>query len=183
MINMRKRKIIEEKANELLKSLGIDEIPVPLEKIAEKLGIIIEEEVFEGELAGVLLRDINGAIIGVNAAHPETRKRFTIAHELGHFILHKGDPVHIDRGFRVNFRDKKSSMAIDFEEIEANAFAAALLMPEKKLRAVIKKKIKQGIDLENSEELEKIAEEFKVSQQALIIRLMKLEIIEELGLV
>src|SRR3954470_4270018 len=69
-------------------------------------------------------------IIGINSSHPETRKRFTIAHEMGHLVLHQLDQVHVDKQFLVKLRDDISSQAIDPHEIEANAFAAALLMPE-----------------------------------------------------
>ena len=55
--------------------------------------------------------DDNEAVIGVNSAHHINRQRFTIAHELGHFCLHKGKDVHIDRSFRVNRRDKRSAQA------------------------------------------------------------------------
>lgn len=171
------RQSVEDQAYELLKKFKINTVPTPIESIAEKLGIIIQKEDFDGDLSGILFRDPDGVIIGVNSLHSNPRRRFTIAHEIGHYILHKGDPVHIDRGFRVNFRDSKSSMAIDFEEIEANAFAAALLMPEKKVIETVKKKFKEGIDLEDNTELKKIADEFEVSQQAMLIRLVNLGLI------
>lgn len=180
---MRKRKNVEEQAYQILKDLKINEIPVPLEKIASYYDIEIQEEEFEGgELSGVLIRNPTNTIIGVNSSHPLNRKRFTIAHEIGHYFLHKGDPIHIDRGFRVNFRNQNSSLAVNVEEIEANAFAAALLMPEKKLKNIFQKKLKEGIDIESSEELKKLAQEFGVSQQSLIIRLMKLGLIEDFSL-
>jgi len=175
---MRKRNNIEEQAYEVLKTLKINELPIPLEKIATFFNIEIQEEDFEGELSGILIRSSEGDIIGVNSNHHDNRKRFTIAHELGHFILHKGEAIHIDRGFRVNYRDANSSLAIDLEEVEANAFAAALLMPEKKIKEVLRKKLKEGIDLQDSAELKKIAETFHVSQQSLLIRLMKLGLID-----
>jgi Zn-dependent peptidase ImmA (M78 family) len=177
--NMKKRNSIEEKAYEVLKTLKINELPIPVDKIANHYNIEIQEEDFEGELSGVLIRSLDGNIIGVNSKHHDNRKRFTIAHELGHFILHKGDAIHIDRGFRVNYRDEHSSLAINLEEVEANAFAAALLMPEKKLKEVIRKKLKEGIDLEDSTELKNLAKTFQVSQQSLLIRLMKLDLIDD----
>lgn len=179
---MRTRKKIEEKANEILKMLNINEIPTPLEDIAESYEIIIQEEEFNGDLSGMLLRDIDKTIIGINKLDSNNRKRFTIAHELGHYVLHKGNPIHIDRTFRVNFRDKNSSLANNYDEIEANAFAAALLMPEKKIKQIVNKKLKEGIDIEDSIELQNIADMFEVSKQALLIRLFKLGLIEDLGI-
>ncbi|AND41440.1 ImmA/IrrE family metallo-endopeptidase [Cytobacillus oceanisediminis] len=179
---MKTKKKIEQKANELLKMFNIDEVPIPLDKIAEGLKISIQEEKLEGDLSGVLIRDSDKTVIGVNSKHLPNRQRFTIAHEIGHFILHEGNPIHIDRTFRVNFRDKNSSLANSIEEIEANAFAAALLMPEKKLKQFYNKKLKEGIDFEHSDELDSIAETFQVSKQALMIRLFKLGLIDDLGI-
>ena len=83
---------------------------------------------------GILFRDGDHHVIGVNSAHPPVRQRFTIAHELGHRALHPGRELILDVPVRVNLRDKTSSMASDIEEIEANAFAAALLMPQQMIR-------------------------------------------------
>ncbi|MEV4862510.1 ImmA/IrrE family metallo-endopeptidase [Streptomyces ossamyceticus] len=54
--------------------------------------------------------------------------RICIAHGFGHLLLYPGREVVLDRPVRVNLRDKTSSTASDREEIEANAFAASLLM-------------------------------------------------------
>lgn len=51
---------------------------------------------FEGELAGMLVRGDGQIVIGVNSLHPLNRQRFTIAHECGHLLLHKGE-FHVDR--------------------------------------------------------------------------------------
>jgi len=53
-------------------------------------------------VSGVLLRRDDLALVAVNAAHPELRQRFTIAHEIGHFMLHKD--VYIDTTTRTNER-------------------------------------------------------------------------------
>jgi Zn-dependent peptidase ImmA (M78 family) len=63
------------------------------------------------------------------------RQRFTIGHELGHLTLHHGHDLILERLVRLNFRDATSSTANDEEEIEANHFAAELLMPHDFLRA------------------------------------------------
>ena len=67
-------------------------------------------------------------MIGVNDLHAPRRQRFTIAHEVGHLEMHKGRPLVLDH-VRMNMRDATSSTATDVEEIEANQFAAAILMP------------------------------------------------------
>jgi Zn-dependent peptidase ImmA (M78 family) len=179
---MQNKKMIEKKAETLIKNYQVKEIPTPLDELAEKLGIKIQFQEFEDNISGFLFREGSKNIIGVNKNQPETRQRFTIAHEIGHFILHKGNLVHVDKKYRVNFRNENSSTAVDFEEIEANTFAASLLMPEKEVKKIVKRKLSDGIDLQDSDELKKIADYFEVSLQALIIRLIRLGIIDELEL-
>jgi len=169
---------VEKRAYKLLDDLQIRNAPVPVDEIAERLGIQIVYEPFDGELSGVLYREGQDVIIGVNASHPSNRKRFTIAHEIGHFLLHKGNEIHIDRNFRLNFRDNSSSTATNREEIEANAFAAALLMPEQWVMNSVLEKIETGKDLLHDEDeleaLTDLANHFRVSKQSLLIRLGKL---------
>lgn len=135
-------------------------------------------EKLEKDLSGFLFKDDTSeeSFIFINEGHSINRKRFTIAHELGHYLLHsdKQDEAHIDRGFTINFRSPLSSKAVNPKEIEANAFAAALLMPEELIIEEIQKKIKDGIDLVESIELKEIAKKFEVSEQALCFRLGKL---------
>ena len=86
-------------------------------------------------------------------------------------LLHKGIEVHVDRAYRVNLRNDISSSAVDREEIEANRFAAKLLMPEDMLIADLKG---QEIDFEDERRLEKLARRYSVSIQALTFRLTNL---------
>jgi Zn-dependent peptidase ImmA (M78 family) len=116
--------------------------------------------------------------IVVNQRNPEVRKRFTVAHELGHLIMHRFTRTHADNKFGVRFRDGRSSEGTDLEEIEANQFAAELLMPE---AIVLEKVRRRGIGLDYGmdspvaqEQLRNIAEELGVSLQALSIRLANL---------
>jgi Zn-dependent peptidase ImmA (M78 family) len=173
-MNLRKA---ETTAYALLNKFDISKPAIPVEDIAEKLEIRVVYESLDETLSGFLYRDKDNKenLICVNEKHTENRKRFTIAHELGHYLLHNGDNTHIDRNFIINFRDSVSSQAINVEEIEANAFAAALLMPEQLLIPTVLEKIKNGIDLvESTKEISLIAKKFGVSPQALCIRLGKL---------
>ena len=80
------------------------------------------------EVLAWLVRGEGQVLIGVNSLHHSNRRRFTVAHECGHLLLHAGE-TFIDKSFRVNWRDGVSSLAVDRHEIEANQFAAELLMP------------------------------------------------------
>jgi len=142
-----RRKFIREVVERLLDENAIKQAPVPAERIAKRLKIEVKFEEAEDDLSGFLFRDptTKQAIIGVNASHHENRKRFTLAHELGHFILHEGQTVHIDENpkrlpFRINLRDEESAKGSDDDEKEANLFAAELLMPAKFLERDLKGK-------------------------------------------
>ena len=157
-------------ATALIKKCDISSPPVPMDVIAKALGATLRFAPFDGELAGMLVRDEDNdrVVIGVNSLHHIHRQRFTIAHECGHLRLHQGKQVHIDRTFRVNRRDDTSSQAIDPEEIEANRFAAELLMP---LKMVIKDLTERDLDIEDESELKVLADRYRVSLQALTFRI------------
>lgn len=120
----------ERPVKDLLRQNKVIRPPVPVEKIAELLGLDVRLAPLDGDVSGAIIRSNNSVVIGVNSSHHPNRQRFTIAHEIAHFILHKGVTVHIDRAFNVNLRDGRSSGGIDAEEIQANRFAAELLMPK-----------------------------------------------------
>jgi len=85
------------------------------------------------DLAGLLLKNGDEYAIFVEEGDSMERKRFTIAHEIAHKILNHHDESKL---VSVSYRDDYSSQGIDDAEIAANAFAAALLMPEKIIRHV-----------------------------------------------
>jgi Zn-dependent peptidase ImmA (M78 family) len=172
-------KEIENRAYELLTKFDVASYPIPIEDLARSLGIRVHYEPFDGDLSGILLRDEDRTIIGINSRHASVRQRFTVAHELGHFLLHAGNKVHVDREFRVNFRDVTHTTGSAGEEMEANRFAAAILMPESLMREAFRRKTSNGFDPlgdddEAVEFIQKLAREFKVSYQALLIRLGEL---------
>lgn len=165
-----RKQAIKEEAARILKKYRIKNPPVPVEEIAAALGAHVRYSPFDGELAGMLIRRQGQTIIGVNSLHHINRQRFTIAHECGHLLFHKGD-VHIDRSFRVNRRNPVSSQAVDPEEIEANRFAAEILMP---YDMIMKHLIEYDIDIEDEEELRGLADKYQVSLQAMTHRITNL---------
>ncbi len=162
---------IETIVRKLLRDLEIEKPPVPVESIARSLGAQIRYSPFEGDISGMVFRDNDQTVIGINSLHHPNRQRFTIAHEIGHFLLHKGTEIHVDRTFRVNLRNDVSSQAVDHDEIEANRFAAQLLMPEFFLKRDLKG---QEIDIEKEDDLKLLASKYRVSLQALTFRLTNL---------
>lgn len=117
-----------------------------------------------------LICDADSVVIAVNSAQHENRQRFTIAHELGHFLLHRGTKLHFDEDFRIDYRDATSSDATKREEIEANAFAAALLMPR---RILMRDWLRLAPDdKEISDAIRTLAKRYRVSQKAMELRLV-----------
>ena len=160
---------IRPRATELLSECAVRRPPVPVDEIARSQGARIRYSPFEGELAGMLIRDDRNTVIGVNSLHHVNRQRFTIAHELGHLVLHKGK-VHIDRSFRVNRRDAVAAQATNPEEVEANRFAAELLMPHD----LIMGDLADCIDIEDEKDLKALALKYQVSLQAMTHRITNL---------
>lgn len=166
---------IQISANKLLQLASANEPPIPVERIARLRGVQVRYVPFEGELSGLLYQENGRIIVGVNALHAKARQRFTIAHELGHLELHSQSELHIDRNFHILLRDEQSSQAIDPNEIEANAFAAELLMP----KAMLERDLSgQVVDYEDDEMLRNLANRYKVSLQAMIFRLTNLRLID-----
>jgi Zn-dependent peptidase ImmA (M78 family) len=167
----------EQHAQRILQQFGVTTTPVPVEDVAVRLGAKISYEPFEGkgELSGMLIRDKALTVIGINSAHPKVRQRFSIAHEIGHLVMHKGD-VFVDQTIRFN-RDGTSSLAIDRSEIQANRFAAALLMPEGLVASSVRKRLDKKPNLNHALLIDDLAREFRVSTQAMEYRLINLGII------
>jgi Zn-dependent peptidase ImmA (M78 family) len=168
MLNRR----IEKLAAKLLEDLKVEKLPVPVNKIAESRGLSIKPYDLGADVSGVLVIEGGRGTIGINPSESTVRQRFTIAHELGHFELHKdGDELFIDKGFKVLFRDQNSSKGEIRKEQEANAFAASLLMPEKFIRAEIEK---NSFDLTDEDSMKKLARTFNVSVPAMTYRISNL---------
>jgi Zn-dependent peptidase ImmA (M78 family) len=149
--------------------------PVDVYRVARARGIDVLQQELEESVSGVLVIRASGPVIGVNQGHPKNRQRFTIAHELGHWELHKhAGSVFIDTT-SVFYRDQASSDGSKTQEIEANRFAAALLMPHKALEEAVGW---QPVDPLDEETFRRLAARFGVSTQALGFRLVRLGLVE-----
>jgi Zn-dependent peptidase ImmA (M78 family) len=149
--------------------------PVPVEKLAALISAEIVLQPFSGEISGIVHRNVDGsAVIGVNSSESIQRQRFTIAHELGHLLLHADEQLHIDKNFPIGLRSGISGQAVDENEIEANQFAATLLMPSE----LIAEDIKPFVGKDVLVAIRKLAKKYIVSEQAMSIRLSALRHIE-----
>ncbi len=152
-IRYMKREEIERQADNVLQEHGQQSIPTDPVRLANEVGIKVNNAVFSSDaIAGMITKKGDSITLLVKQNDPPQRKRFTIAHELGHHFLHllSGDEV----GFvdeedpqMVLFREdpgtlqEQDDIGDDSEEkrrkrqeSQANMFAAALLMPEQAVR-------------------------------------------------
>lgn len=160
---------IKIKVEEVLNENNIIVPPVDLNKVVEKANINLKYNDLEDDISGVIdLRDLDRVKILINQNHSKGRQRFSISHELGHFYLHKNSSIHVDK--KQLFRDRNSSEGTLIKEIEANRFAAELLMPEKMIRDIIEKSGKK-IDIQDDNFLQELADKFQVSTMAMAIRI------------
>ena len=147
------------------KSGGISDLvtaPVDVVAYAENLGLKVWEQTLRDGISGEIRRDAKhggtaGYSILVNARDSRTRKRFTVAHEIAHYLLHRDQ---IGDGLSDNslYRSGLTTLA----EVQANKKAAEILMPIK----LIEKEIKAGAIT-----IPHLAQRFDVSEQAMSIRL------------
>jgi Zn-dependent peptidase ImmA (M78 family) len=163
--------LVERVAADLLRRTGVISPAVPIEDLIRGEGIELRYPDLGGEVSGVLVRQEGGMVIGVNRRHVKTRQRFTAAHELGHALLHKGTEVHHDAGFRLNLRSDRSSKGIDPEEVEANHFAACILMPRAFVEADPNAFL---VDAEDATTVALLARSYHVSAHAMGLRLASL---------
>ncbi|VXD01175.1 conserved hypothetical protein [Oceanicaulis sp. 350] len=154
----------------LLDELGIERVPTPLSRIAKRMGIIVEYTPLEEALSGMAMIKDGEKFAWINSMHHPNRQRFTLAHEIGHHVLH-GEKmlaagVHVDKALLR--RDATSSEGTAVVEIEANNFASELLMPEPKMQQLLK-----DINLEDQSKVAELASRLKVSPAALQFRLLR----------
>ncbi len=147
------------RAVQVLEMVGVDTPPVDVHRIAKHLGFDVIPFDFPDSVSGVTFIEHGVKSIGVNAGHAPTRQRFSIAHEIAHYLhgheAYDERKVHVEenRGF-LNSHNR--------QEMEANEFAAELLMPLYLLRQEI-----TGPELD----VPALARRYQVSEQAMWIQL------------
>jgi len=150
------KKKIKLLALDLIKKYNLV-VPIDVYELAEKLKLAICETdtAIDGLIIPILSKAFpHNAIIVIKNDSIKTRKRFTIAHEIYHYLQHSN----------ISFCSKSES----FAEREANIFAAELLMPEKE--------VKQAVYTKSVKSIDDLAYLFYVSRQVAEIRLKELEL-------
>ncbi|MCV3737714.1 ImmA/IrrE family metallo-endopeptidase [Rhizobium sp. TRM96647] len=138
------------------------DIPVRIGDLAKSFGIDVKLSTLDVGISGMIHPDNGRYKIVINKHEPEYRRRFTLAHELSHFILHR-DLIGLGIKDNVLYRSQLS----DALEAEANRLASDILMPIDKVKEVkgelLVSKLADAVSL--------LAHRFKVSEEAMRIRL------------
>ncbi|EGR0059613.1 ImmA/IrrE family metallo-endopeptidase [Vibrio vulnificus] len=140
------------------------EFPVKVGALAKSFGVSVKSSTLDAGISGEIKRESDGYVIRVNRHDVKARQRFTLAHEIAHFLLHKesiGDGIVDDILYRSSLSDRM--------EAQANRLAADILMPI----AFVNKKMTELGQYREEERIEKIASLLEVSITALKYRLGK----------
>lgn len=172
-------------ATRMVTEYGVSHPPVPVHKIIVNEGLRVVYERLPSDTSAVLIRRPDGErLIGVNASHAPTRQRFSLAHELGHAVLHftsdppeDGDAV-VDRPLEVLFRDGVASLGTSKVEVDANTFAAELLMPRQLVEHSFRQALARRPRFDLDASIAELARDFEVSTQAMTYRLVNLHLID-----
>lgn len=159
-------KIAREKARNILLMYRIIQAPIDIKKIAKLLGFEIVPFDFPDTISAVIRINGTTKVIGVNKNHVEARQRFSIAHELGHYLSGHENFTH-EKKIVVD-PERKYLDPQYREEQESDDFAAELLMPE----SMLKKDV-----LEKDIEVSELAKKYDVSEQAMLIQLVNLKLV------
>lgn len=160
------------RAKQLIEDIGFDEITdISLTDIAIFLGaIVIEEPMYLAD--GKIIKGRNQTIIKINSnIFTKAKKRFALAHEIGHLLLHDTLDLHNDNPNSMNwFQHFENQAKRGKQEYEANDFAAELLMPEKIFRKEFQNK-RFTPDL-----LKELSQRFQTSITSVVFRVLKLDL-------
>ncbi|NVK23856.1 MAG: ImmA/IrrE family metallo-endopeptidase [Gammaproteobacteria bacterium] len=142
-----------------------NELPIKVGKIAKELGLVVKKATLEAGISGEI-KEVDGTVVArINRHDVKERQRFTLAHEIAHFLIHRhmiGDGIVDD----VLYRSKLS----DVFEQQANSLGADILMPWSKIKEELKQLEGERIEVK----IETLARKFEVSTTAMKIRLGKL---------
>ncbi len=169
----------ETVANRIIDERNVLKAPIPIFDIVKAMDLQVLEFNLGEETSGALVIENGKGSIGYNPKDAYVRRRFTVAHELGHYVLHgNSNELFVDNFFLMKFRKNNSYTKEEYwQEQEANAFAAALLMPEKFIDTEMLKEEFHGLD--ETELITKLARKFEVSIPAMSYRLTNLNIFRQ----
>jgi Zn-dependent peptidase ImmA (M78 family) len=168
---------LETRAEKTLRDTDAYRVPVAIDIVARRLNLTMEAAPLGENVSGMLVVKGGRGAIGYNSAHARVRQRFTISHEIAHYLLHakKNDKTQLFIDRHVTFRrDETSATGVDRDEVEANQLGAALLMP----RGLVQQEIQRhDLNLDDEEAISLLAKQFHVSTAAMSNRLANLRLL------
>jgi Zn-dependent peptidase ImmA (M78 family) len=174
---MMSMEILDEKAEKTLRETDTFRVPVPIHLLAQRLNLGTEA-LSLGALSGILVVKGDRGAIGYNSAHARVRQRFTVSHEIAHYILHaertEKARLFIDKHLLFQPDEKQVSADVRRENTEANRFASALLMPKE---FVLKEIQNCDLNLDDEEAIKHLAKYFWVSSAIMANRLLNLRLL------
>lgn len=155
-----------ERAEALVSEFGIaSPSELDVDAIACDAGMDVRYEPLDG-CEATLVGVKNQAIATIRPSGNRGRERFSVAHELGHWSLHRG------KSFRCRVDDVSENLASDATlEKEADSYAAHLLMP----RGLFDPAIRSGARMPTFKHIEEVAHAFEVSMAAAVIRMAEVD--------
>lgn len=161
----REYKRIQDPTKEILNRY-LSEYPVRLGHLAKELGVSIKVSSMNTGVSGQITREDGHYHIRVNRHEARERQRFTIAHELAHFLLHKSVIDSSPDGIKDNVLYRSGEP--ERIEYEANRLAADIVMPMALVQKVLQEEF-DGVVTEAT--IDSLAARFQVSKAAMEIRL------------
>lgn len=154
---------VDEEHREII-SVHTSRKPVPLGAMAKDLGITVKVSALERGRSGLIEYNEGSYTIKINRYETRERQRYTLAHEIAHFLLHR-DIIESSGGIVDNVLYRSGQP----EEIEyqANRLAADLILPNEYLISDLSS---VGVPI-TDEVIERLAREWQVSKAAMEIRL------------
>jgi transcriptional regulator with XRE-family HTH domain len=154
-------------AESLLVAAGVYAAPVAVETLAHGCGVKVLPWDFAEPVDGLIMEPSGGPVIGVNRRQALVRQRFTLAHELGHYVLRHADTVYLD--FGGDLSPTASGVPLSYSwrhERDATEFAANLLMPAALLAVAVAR----------TTDVAELSRQFQVSAAAMGFRLDNLRL-------
>lgn len=158
-------------ARALLDAHGIESAPVDPVRLAEALGVTLVTVPMSDDITGLFVREPERVVVGVNQSLSPRQQRWAVAHGIGHSRFSRGRTRIVDSYVRLHAAAPESPT--DREEIEANRFATALLLPEHLVRTAVRETPITGA----RDAIDRIAKAFDVSGSVAEGRLVQLGIL------
>lgn len=155
---------------DLIKS-SQDGYRVDVVALAKKLNLPVYSLDLPSEQSGHIVNENGKIFIEVNRNHPPTRQRFTIAHEISHYLKH--DRI-LKREGQLDRKTEYSSIAELKREQEADENAADILMPKELVKQYAAEQDWNRLTKFNSDMINQTADTFRVSRAMALTRLREL---------